>query len=116
MVAFSNNLLAEYAIVSRSKFSKKSTKMFPRTYGTIQVSICDRRRNSMNTLILTQVHYSDILCWSVGLSALMAAKIAGCRTIIAVDLQRTIELAKELALHIASTPKKWEDVKGYREK
>jgi aryl-alcohol dehydrogenase len=45
-------------------------------------------------------------CGSVGLSALMAAKVANCTTIIAVDLQDSrLELAKELGATHTINPK-----------
>jgi aryl-alcohol dehydrogenase len=45
-------------------------------------------------------------CGSVGLSALMAAKVASCTTIIAVDLQKNrLELAKELGATHTINPK-----------
>ena len=41
-------------------------------------------------------------CGAVGLSAVMAAKIAGCRTVIAVDVhERRLELARELGADYA---------------
>ena len=55
-------------------------------------------------------------CGAVGLSAIMAAKIAGCLEIFAVDVHESrLQLAKELGATLAMNSKEVDVVKAIRE-
>jgi aryl-alcohol dehydrogenase len=115
---FQQSSFAEYAIVSDQNLVKIDNEVPLELMGPLGCGIQTGAGTVMNTLNPNPGSTIAIFgVGSVGLSALMAAKLTGCRTIIAVDLNdERLKLAKELGATHSINPKEVEDVvKAIRE-
>jgi aryl-alcohol dehydrogenase len=109
---FQQSSFAEYAIVSDQNLVKIDHEVPLELMGPLGCGIQTGAGTVMNTLNPNPGSTIAIFgVGSVGLSALMAAKIAGCRTIIAVDLNKQrLKLAIELGATHTCNPKEVDDV------
>ncbi|WP_194850907.1 NAD(P)-dependent alcohol dehydrogenase [Nonlabens antarcticus] len=109
---FQQSSFAEYAIVSDQNLVKIDNEVPLELMGPLGCGIQTGAGTVMNTLNPNPGSTIAIFgVGSVGLSALMASKIAGCRTIIAVDLNNErLKLAEELGATHSVNPKDVDDV------
>lgn len=109
---FQQSSFAEYAIVSDQNLVKIDKEVPLELMGPLGCGIQTGAGTVMNTLNPNPGSTIAIFgVGSVGLSALMAAKIAGCKTIIAVDLnEERLKLAKDLGATHGMNPDNEEDI------